>query len=648
MQARIRDGRSLSGDNLQAIEDLLAQASAAVQQNAALVESLDELEQQLWEIENSRFLRWVRWPGRMALDWKGRLGQLLLHSPLHPLYMKLVRGHGEDPAYQQWVELEKQATPSREWFLDRARHFERRPLYSILMPVHNPRREWLQAAIDSVRQQFYADWQLCICDDASEAPWVAELLAKAAASDARIHFVGADRHLGISGALNRAAALATGDYVTFVDHDDVLPPYALHYFTEALQAEDADLLYSDEDRLNEAGHRVEPILKPAWSPDLLLSCMYMGHFLVVKHSRFAEVGGFRPEMDGSQDHDLALRVTSRQPLIIRHIPRILYHWRKHGGSTAASSSAKPYAQIAGRRAVHEALKEHGIEATVENGSRPNTYHVQRSAAAAGKATLIICSCRKELALRCLRSLRDQTDYTNREVILVEHGIRMQLDHLDAMPLYYEGEFNFAHMNNVGARAAAGDWLVFLNDDVTPLTRGWLTELARHMARPEVGIAGARLLYPSGSLQHAGMAIGIMGGAGHPHRDTFGSPYWSWSDVTRNVSAVTGACLAIRRAVFEELGGFDEAFPVNFNDVDLCLRARRAGYEVIYEPASVLRHDESQTRQAGVRWRERLLWQTKWPNLRMGEDPFYSPHLSIQREDASLRLDEPLLPDDNSR
>jgi len=649
MQKRIRDGRRLSRKDLPALEHLLSEAPAAVQQNAALIESLDEIEARFWEIESSRFLRLVRWPGRMALDWKGRLGQLLLHSPLHPLYSRVVRAHGYDRTYYQWVEHERKATPPRGWFEERARRFQRRPVCSILMPVHNPRREWIEAAIESVRQQFYADWQLCICDDVSEEPWLMECLERASSADRRIHFVRAGSRLGIAGALNRAAELGTGDYLAFLDHDDVLPPYALHYVTAALQNSDADLIYSDEDRLDEAGRRVEPILKPAWSPDLLLSCMYLGHFLAVKRSRFDGAGGFRREMDGSQDHDLALRVSSR-PLVVRHIPRILYHWRKHSGSTASSAAAKPYAQAAGRRAVEEALKRCGTDAVVEDGSRPNTYRVRRSAATAGRATLVICSRREDLALGCLRAVKDLTDYSDREVILVQHGVKMRLENLvESKPLYYEGEFNFSHMNNLGANAASGDWLVFLNDDVTPLHREWLTELARHVARPEVGIAGARLLYPSGAIQHAGIAIGMMGGAGHPHRDTFGSRYWNWLDVTRNVSAVTGACMALRRSVFEELGGFDEAFPVNFNDVDLCLRARRSGYEVIYEPSAVLRHDECQTRQPGVRWRERQCWRAKWPETcACGEDPFYSPHLSIEHEDASLRLDEPLSPEDNSR
>ena len=645
MQERIRGGRCLSRDDLPALEHLLSEALAAVQQNAALIESLDEIEARLWELEDSRFLRLVRWPGRMALDWRGRLGHLLLHSPLHPLYLRVARSHGYDRTYQQWVEHERKATPPREWFEERGRRFQRRPVCSILMPVHNPRREWIEAAIESVRQQYYADWQLCICDDGSEASWVMGCLEKAAA-DPRIRFVRAGSRLGIAGALNRAAELGAGEYVAFLDHDDVLPPYALHYVAAALQNNAADLIYSDEDRLNQAGRRVEPILKPAWSPDLLLSCMYLGHFLVVKRSRFEEAGGFRPGVDGSQDHDLALRVTSR-PAMVRHIPRILYHWRKHGGSTASSATAKPYTQAAGRNAVEEALKRRGIDAVVEDGKRPHTYRVRRSAVA-GKATLVICSRREDLALRCLRAVRDLTDYSDREVILVEHGVRIRLENLEAQPMYYEGEFNFAHMNNLGAKAAGGDWLVFLNDDVIPLHREWLTELARQVARPEVGVAGARLLYPSGAIQHAGIVIGIMGAAGHPHRDTFGSPYWNWFDVTRNVSAVTGACMAMRRSVFEDLGGFDEAFPINFNDVDLCLRARQAGYEVIYEPAAVLRHDECQTRQPRVRWKDCQRWRAKWPDMRVGGDPFYSPHLSTEREDASLRLKEPLSPEDNSR
>ena len=617
-----------------------------VYENDGLVESLDELEGRLWKLENSRFMRLVRWPGRVALRCKTRLGQVLLHSPVYPLYSKLWLSRVPDRAYQAWVEREQRATPAREWFERHAAEFARRPLCSVVMPVRNPRREWLEAAIDSVRRQFYANWELCICDDASDVPWMAECLEQAARGDARIRYVRAEARQGIAGALNRAAELATGEYLAFLDHDDVLAPQALYYVAGALDRADADLIYSDEDRLDEAGRRVEPIFKPAWSPALLLSCMYMGHLLVVKRSRFVEAGRFRSEMDGSQDHDLVLRLTDG-PANVRHIPRVLYHWRKHRGSTAASPRAKPIAQAAGRRAVEDTMKRRGIDATVEDGEYPNTYRVRRSAARAGKASVVICSRNEDLARRCLDGIERQTEYGDYEVILVEHGTNIRVDGR-CRKIHYEGEFNFSQMNNLGAREAQGDWLVFLNDDVTPLRRNWLGDLAGHVAREEVGVVGAKLLYPSGAIQHAGIVTGMTGGARHPGRDTYGSPYWSWLGMTRNVSAVTGACMAIRKSVFEELGGWDEEFPVNFNDVDLCIRARARGYEVIYEAGAVLRHEECQTRPPGVRWRERQRWRMKWPDLRMGEDPYYSPHLSVEREDASLRGVEPMGAEERSR
>ena len=645
-QERLGSGRSFSWDELMALNRLLAHASTAVRQNSTLVECLDELEERLWSLENSRFIRLVRWPGRLALNWKSRLGQVLLHSPVHPLYLRLQRSRKPDRAYQAWVENEQRALPSRQWFEERIHEFVRRPVCSILMPVHNPPREWLEKAIDSVRGQFYPDWQLCICDDASEAPWMARYLEEAA-RDPRICCVRSATRLGIAGALNQAAELANGDYTGFLDHDDVLAPEALFYVIAALQHSDVDFIYSDEDRLDEAGRRVEPIFKPAWSPDLLTTCMYLGHFWMVNSCRFAETGGFRREMDGSQDHDLALRL-SDGAVEVRHIPRVLYHWRKHRTSTAASASAKPFAQAAGRRALVDALRRRGIDASVEDGKYPSTYRVRRSSAKAGKASVVICSRRKELAARCLRALERKTEYRDYEVLLIQHNVKMGLEHLRCRTISYEGEFNFARMNNLGACEAQGDWLVFLNDDVTPLRSTWLEELARQAARPEVGVVGARLLYRSGAIQHAGTVTSMIGGVGHPGRHTFGSPYWSWLGLTRNVSAVTGACLAIRHGVFEDLGGWDERFPVNFNDIDLCLRARAAGYEVILEASAMLRHDECQTRPGGVRWRERQMWRDKWPRLAVGGDPYYSPHLSIEREDASLRMNEPWTAEDNSR
>ena len=599
------------------------------------VRRYSELEHRLFDIENSRFIRTLQWPGRFLGDWKGRLGQLLLHSPLHPVYLKLVKPHSAEERYRLWVESER--TPPE-------RKLVREPLLSIVMPVHDPRREWLEAAVASVLAQTYGCWQLCVCDDASPQKWVAEYFCALSAAEPRIRFTRANERLGIAGALNRAGELASGEYAAFLDQDDLLAPFALACVAAAVEDSPADLLYSDEDYIAADGRRVQPIFKPAFSPDLLRCGMYLGHLLVARTARLGELGWFRSGFDGSQDYDLALRLSARYT-DIRHIPRVLYHWRRHSGSTALHAAAKPYTQAAGLQALAEAVAARDPAAVVSPGASPNTYRVRWPVPAGLPVSLVICSRNAHLLKSCLQSIERNTAHAARELVIVHHrtGEMAAMDRLlascECARVPYAGPFNFAAMNNLGARAASGELLVFLNDDIAPLDPDWLTALAAQARRPEIGIAGAKLLYPSGAIQHAGIVIGMMEGAGHLHRNTFGSAYWNWLPFTRNVCAVTGACLAIRAGVFKELDGFDETFPVNYNDVDLCLRARRAGYEVIIEPAAVLRHYECQTRQAGVRLEERYRFEQRWAAWLDRGDPYYSPHLRLTSEDAGLELQE---------
>lgn len=590
-----------------------------------LERDLQEADRLLLQVDNSLLFRLARMPGRFLRDWRGRLGQALLHSPFHPLYLKLAPPAADD-AYAAWAARTVAVPP----------HISHRPFISVLMPVHDPPREWLQAAVDSVLAQSYPHWELCICDDASRDPWVREYLAARCASDRRVRFVRSDESRGISGATNLAGALAAGDYIGFLDQDDLLAPGALAWVAAALQDE-ADLVYTDEDRLDADGRRVAPIFKPGWSPDLLLSCMYMGHFLVARRAAVERAGWLRGAFDGSQDYDLALRIAD-QGGAVRHVPHVLYHWRGHAGSTASRAGAKSYTQRAGREALREALARRGIAAAVGDAPVPNAYRVRRKASGA-PASIVICSRKAGLLARCLRGIERRTAYREREIVVVEHlaGKQARLERVASQygctRVPYTGPFDFASMNNLGAAHARGGVLVFLNDDVTPLDPGWLEALVAQAERAEVGAVGARLLYPSGAIQHAGLAVGIMNGVGHPQRDTFGAGCWPWWNLTRNVAAVTGACLAIRKAVFAELGGFDTRFPVNYNDADLCLRARAAGYEVIYEAAAVLRHDECRTRRPGVGWAERASWGRRWGGW---IDSYYSPHLTLASEDASLR------------
>jgi len=583
---------------------------------ARLESDLERAEQLLLAVDNSRFFRALRRPGRIWRDWRGRLGQLLLHSRLHPWYLRLVPPPAGDDPYRRWAAQQIEPPPAAA----------AGPRISILMPVHNPVRAWLEEAVASVLRQGYPDWELCVADDGSRESWVREYFS--APPDPRIRFVRSDPNLGIAGATNLAGTLATGEYVTFLDQDDRLAPDALEWVAAALPA---DVVYSDEDRLDEAGCRVDPIFKPAWSPELLLHCMYMGHLLVVRR----EASGLRSGFDGAQDYDLALRLTEAGAAV-RHIPRVLYHWRKHAGSTAAAGAAKPYTQAAGRAALAEAIDRRGLPAEIDDGPFPNTFRLRRKASGA-LASIVICSQRERLAERCFRALRRRTAYPHYEIILVEHLAGAPRMRVPVIRVPYTGPFDFASMNNLGARHASGEVLVFLNDDVIPLDPGWLEALVAQAERPEIGVAGARLVYPNGAIQHAGIAVGIGPGTGHPQRDTFGAGYWPWWGVTREVSAVTGACLAIRADLFRKLGGFDTRFPINYNDADLCLRARQAGHAVIYEAAAYLRHDECRTRRSGVRFAEHALWQQTWGGI---TDPYYSIHLDPAGEQAGLRESAP--------
>ncbi|MGH9666276.1 MAG: glycosyltransferase, partial [Bryobacteraceae bacterium] len=468
------------------------------------------LEERLSRIENSFLFRSLRTAGFTLRSYKLRLGQILLKSPLHRVYRKLAPDR-PDPVYQQWIARREAQTPSWEWHRQQAQTWGRQPLISIVMASHNPRREWLEAAVQSVLAQSYPFWELCICDSGSPA-WVVEYLDGQAADDPRVRYRISTEPLGISGALNQACRLASGEYLGFLDHDDVLAPFALHYIAECLQDGPADAIYTDEDYLGAQGRRTRPSLKPAWSPDLLLDCMYWGHFLVVARDRWEELGGFRGEYDGAQDYDLALRLTDHDT-VVRHVPRVLYHWRQHPGSTAASASAKPYTHDAGRGALQDAVRRRRWAADVVDGSEPNAYWLRWKVAARPRVSFILCSRNSKLLAHCLRSLDPTRGTHDCQVVVVHHqtgagdGMEDVLReyHCDVVP--FRQEFNFASMNNLGVAAATGDVLVFLNDDVTPLTPEWLELLLGHLQRPEVGVAGAKLVYPSGAIQHAGIVLG---------------------------------------------------------------------------------------------------------------------------------------------
>lgn len=537
----------------------------------------------------------------------------------------------------------------------RAHKFGRSPKVSVVVPVYNPPAAFLEAMIQSVREQTYSNWELCLADGNSTAPHVRPILEKAAASDPRIKVAFLDTNAGIVGNSNAAADLATGDFVGLLDHDDTLAPFALHEVVSAInESPDADFLYSDEDKLDTRGERVEPSFKPDWSPETLRSRNYICHFTVLRKSLFDQIGGFRTGFDGSQDYDLVLRASENAKGII-HIPHVLYHWRMHAQSTASNKGSKHYAFDAGKRAVAEHLQRQGVDASVHDGAVLGTYQVIYHLRTQPLVSVIIPN-KDQVGLlrRCVESLA-KSSYANFELVIVENGSTQPETHayyqeLKADPrvriVPWTRAFNYAAVNNFAAREARGELLLFLNNDTEAINPDWLEALVKQAVQPGVGAVGAKLYFADDTIQHAGIVVGMGGVAGHSHlfypRGAQG--YGQRLRFTQNVAAVTGACLLCPRAVFERVGGFDEGFVLAFNDVDLCLSILKAGHRVVWTPDAELYHLESKTRgyedtpekQARFQ-RECDLFHSKWNDFLKAGDPYYNRHFRLDRQDFALKV-----------
>ncbi len=608
-----------------------------------LEDEIKLLDQRLCRLESSRVFRLMRRAGGMWEKHKKKAGQILLHSPFHPLYLRLWKPDNAARggcSYKEWIAAQESVLVSRRRYHREAATWRFKPTVSVLISTFRPKQEWLEKAIASVKAQSYEKWQICLCDDASGEPWVREYLEAEAASDSRICVAFRESNSGIAAALNTAGQLATGDYVTFLDHDDELDPHALHHIVEACQQGGVDVLYSDEDYLDPSGRRSGPTFKPDWSPELLDACMYFGHLLVATRRLIDEVGWFRSHCDGAQDYDLALRLVERAQKI-HHVRRVLYHWRQHPQSTSMNAKAKPYAHEAGRRALTEAVARRRIPATIEDGPLLFTYYIQRSSPRP-RVSLVVCS-HDPRRMSTFLAGQKRTKYPNIELVIVEHvkpgndRLGHLLDSTECVRVPYDGAFNFSMMNNLGAQAAGSDLLVFINDDVTPIQPEWLDVIVAHLERPEVGVVGGRLLFPSGALQHAGLVFGIQDGAGHPGRGAFYSEMMYYLQLPRDVSAVTGACLGIRQGLFQELRGFDTLFPVNYGDLDLCLRAQERGYRVLVDPRVELTHLECGTRRGGTTFAERQRLRQRWSHLLAQGDPYYPEAFDRSTEEVRLAL-----------
>jgi GT2 family glycosyltransferase len=544
--------------------------------------------------------------------------------------------------YQRWFEKRRVSSNDLAAMRTESRDYEYQPCITIITPVFNTPVDWLRDCVDSVIAQAYEKWELILVDDGSSDSEFLKQLPAIAARDERVVLANDRKHGGISAASNHGLERAKGDWVGFLDHDDVLEPDALFQNVKWLQQHrDADLIYSDEDKLTEQGLD-SPILKPDWSPDFFLSLNYVCHFTIIRRRLVEQLGGFRSEFDGAQDYDLFLRVMEQTDRI-DHIPRVLYHWRRSAGSTADSIRRKPGSLEIGRLALEAHLLRTGTDAHVTVDWRTHAYWVKRAVTENRKVSIIIpVRDQIELLQRCIDSLTSKTSYAPYEIVVVDNDSqseegRSYLAKVRHRVLRYEGPFNFSAINNFAVEQTDGPWLLFLNSDIEVTNGDWLGIMAEQIQRAEVGAVGARLLYPDDTIQHAGVVVGVGGVAEHAFR---GLPaedpgVCRQLQVTRNYSAVTAACMLTRRDVFDEVGGFDEEqLPVTYNDVDFCLKLRRAGYRVVYTPFAKLYHHESGTRRRTVEPLESGVIRERWPDV-LKHDPYYNPNLSRERADFSL-------------
>ncbi|MDJ0632868.1 MAG: tetratricopeptide repeat protein [Xenococcaceae cyanobacterium MO_188.B29] len=562
------------------------------------------------------------------------------------------------PEYALWLKENLPQPSQLDWMPEILESLGYKPLISIIVPVYDPPESFLRQMIQSVLDQIYPYWELYLADDASPKPHVRQILEEYAARDRRIKVVFRQENGHISAASNSALQLATGEFVTLLDHDDLLTPDALYEIALLLnQHPEADMIYSDEDKCDEGGQLSDPYFKPDWCPDSFLSRMYTCHLGTYRRSIVNQIGGFRLGYEGSQDYDLVLRFTEKTNNIF-HIPKVLYHWRIHSASAASGSEAKPYAYDAGARALEEALIRRGEPGKViKNIQVPGIYTV-RYEIQDYKLVSIIIPTRNlgDVLDRCLKSIFEKSTYPNYEVIMIDNG--SDEAHTMAIFDYWQHRephrfschrldipFNYSRLNNFGGFHAKGDYFLFLNNDTEVITPDWIEAMVEQAQRSTIGAVGAKLLYPDNTIQHAGVLLGIGGIANHSHKNFSREHpgYFSQLISVNNYSAITAACLMCRREVFEQVGRFDETLKVAFNDVDFCLKIGQQGYRNVCLPQVVLYHHESKSRgnedtlEKQQRFQQEIAdMQKRWGDL-IANDPCYSPNLTREREDYSLRV-----------
>lgn len=601
-------------------------------------------------------IEWGKLMGKMSPYMIQKGLRYLKHYGVKEFWVRLhERFEPEEVPYGPWYE---QYIPTREELeKQRKKKWNYGPKISIIVPAYKTPEAFLRQLMDSLLAQTYANWELCIANASPEDASMEYVLKEYAKKDSRILWKKLEENKGIAENTNEAFAMATGEFAGLLDHDDLLAPNALYEVAKALETEpDIDVLYTDEDKVrsDEVLEHFQPHLKPDFNIDLLRSNNYICHFFVVRKSLLEKTGGFRREYDGAQDYDFIFRCTQAAGKI-HHIPEILYHWRTHQSSTADNPESKLYAFEAGKRAIEENLRQNGLIGEVSHTKDYGFYRVKYPVQGEPLVSIIIPNKdAKEDLEKCIQSILEKSSYTNYEILIVENNstgeeifsyYKELSENSRIRLLRWKREFNYSAINNYGAKKAKGDYLLFLNNDTEVISPDWIEEMLGFCQRPDTGIVGARLYFGNNTVQHAGTVIGIGGIAGHMFTDMprERSGYMHKAAIIQDLSAVTAACMMVKRQVFDEVQGFEEQLSVAFNDVDFCLRVREKQYLVVYDPYVELYHYESKSRGAEDSKEKVRRFQSeiefmrcRWETLLKKGDPYYNKNLSLVKWNYSLK------------
>ncbi|MBP3886996.1 MAG: glycosyltransferase family 2 protein [Cellulosilyticum sp.] len=555
--------------------------------------------------------------------------------------------------YEQWFEKVKPSKAELE--NQRNYQFGYKPLISIVVPTYNTPKKFLEEMVQSVVEQTYSNWELCLADGGSKEE-TKKLLQELANKNSKIKVNFLEENKGISENTNAALDMAQGDYIALLDHDDLLTPDALYEVVKVINVcSRPDFIYTDEDKIDEnSTHLFDPHFKPDYAPDTLRSYNYITHFSVFSKEVLEKSGKFNSQCDGSQDYDIILRITEKANKVI-HIPKILYHWRTHMNSVALNPESKRYAYEAAKVALANHMERVGLQGKVEDGKFLGSYKINYTIVDTPKVSIIIPNKdHKEDLEKCINSILRKSMYKNIEIIIVENNSETEeiQEYYKSLEKYsrikvvtWEGKFNYSAINNFGAKHADGQYMILLNNDTEVINPFWIEEMLMYCQREDVGVVGAKLYYPDDTVQHGGVVIGLAGSAGHIHhgilKEEYG--YFGRASVVQNLNAVTAACLMIKTSVFKEINGLDENLAVAFNDVDMCLRVRELGYLIIFNPYAELYHYESKSR--GIEntpeklerfQQEEAQLKQRWKEVFLQGDCYYNPNLSLQHADFRLK------------